>query len=90
MEDSVESGVRMAESFNRFDGTVQGMLNNSKAQTASLANMGEMFEKNEQQLHTMIRRQNRRFTWLLVVVLAVSLIAVGSLAAIILFKQLPM
>jgi len=90
MEDSVESGVRMAESFNRFDGTVQGMLNNSKAQTVSLANMGEMLEKNEQQLHTMIRKQNRRFTWLLVVVLVVSLIAVGSLALIILLKQLPM
>ena len=84
MEDSVESGARMAESFNRFDGTVQGMLSNSKAQTVSLANMGEMFEKNEQQLHTLIRQQNRRFTWLLIFVLSASVVGLGAVVAFLL------
>ncbi|MCK5270113.1 MAG: hypothetical protein KAJ46_04980 [Sedimentisphaerales bacterium] len=86
MEDSVESSVRMTESFNRFDGTVQGMLNNSKAQTASLANMGEMFEKNEQQLHTLIKQQNRRFTWLLVFVLLASVVGLGTVVAFLLLN----
>ncbi len=86
MEDSVESGARMAESFNRFDGTVQGMLSNSKAQTISLANMGEMFEKNEQQLHTLIRQQNRRFTWLLIFVLSASVVGLGAVVAFLLLN----
>ena len=86
MEDSVESGTRMAESFNRFDGTVQGMLSNSKAQTISLANMGEMFEKNEQQLHTLIRQQNRRFTWLLIFVLSASVVGLGAVVAFLLLN----
>ena len=86
MEDSVESGTRMAESFNRFDGTVQGMLSNSKAQTVSLANMGEMFEKNEQQLHTLIRQQNRRFTWLLIFVLSASVVGLGAVVAFLLLN----
>ncbi|MCK5272760.1 MAG: hypothetical protein KAJ52_09280, partial [Sedimentisphaerales bacterium] len=68
------------------DGTVQGMLNNSKAQTASLANMGEMFKKNEQQLHTLIKQQNRRFTWLLVFVLLVTVVGLGAVVAFLLLN----
>jgi len=76
MESSIETEAQMLESFNRFDHSVQGMANHTKAQAMSLANIGEMMERNEQRLQEMVRRQNRRFSWL------VGIIMVGSLAAI--------
>jgi len=89
METSVENESRMVESFTHFDSAVQGMLSNTKAQTLSLANMGEMLEKNEQQVQNLIKHQSRRFTWLLVIIVVVFLAALGTLTALMLMSQNP-
>ncbi|MBN1765189.1 MAG: hypothetical protein JW860_08030 [Sedimentisphaerales bacterium] len=84
LEASVETEARLSESFRQFDTSVQGMLNHSQAQATSLANIGQMLEKNEQRLQELVQKQQRRFTWLLLTVLAVIFLALA--AVIYLFK----
>jgi len=83
VENSSENEARMTDSFNRFDNSLQGVLNNSKSQAQSLTNIGEMLGQNESRLQELVRRQGKRFSWLLVIVLIVALAAIGGLAAIV-------
>ncbi|TFG49947.1 MAG: hypothetical protein E4H40_02100 [Candidatus Brocadiia bacterium] len=87
LEKSTEAELQRAESFNQFGQATQGLLNNSKAQTLSLTNIGRMLEQNEQQLLELSKRQSRRFAWLLAIVLAVSLAAAGAVAAMLIYYE---
>ena len=84
LESSVEAEVQMAESFGRFDKTVLSMAGNTEAQTTALSNMGQVLERNDKRLEELLHRQSRRFAWLVVIVLVVTLAAIASLAVVLL------
>ena len=83
VENTAENDARMTDSFNRFDNSLQGMLSNSKTQSQSLMHIGEIMGQNEIRMRELFRRQGKRFTWLLVIVLMVALAAIGGLAAMV-------
>jgi chromosome segregation ATPase len=70
---SLENQAVQIESFNKFDNTVQGILEGAQAQSASLANIGRMLEQNQQCVREMLDRQSRRFVWLWVGLFGVAL-----------------
>ena len=88
VEISAETAVRMAESFNRFDGSLQGVANQSKAQTVSLANIGNLLEQKELNLQKTLAKQNRRFAWLVGLAVLIILAAIAVLILLI-FNDLP-
>ena len=70
---SLENQALQIESFNKFDNTVQGILEGAQAQSASLANIGKMLEQNQMCVREMLERQSRRFVWLWVGLFGVAL-----------------
>ena len=78
LEASGETEVQMVESFNRFDNSVQGMVNNSNTQTAALREMGMKTEQSQERLQEIVAKQNRRLLWAIVVLAVLSLAAVGA------------
>ncbi|MCF7958269.1 MAG: hypothetical protein K9M57_07475 [Phycisphaerae bacterium] len=83
LESSIVVQNRQADSLNNFDNSVQGMLDNSKAQTISMANIGKMLEDNEVHLQNMIVKQNTRFGWLMGVMAMLGIAAVAAIAVIV-------
>ncbi len=77
MESSLENEVHMAETFSRFDGSMQIVADSAQAQATSLAHIGQMLEQNEQKMQQILSRQNKRFMWLAVVVIIASLAAIA-------------
>ncbi len=89
LESSIIVQNRQADSLINFDNSVQGMLDNSKAQTMSMANIGKMLEDNESHLQNMIVKQNKRFGWLMgiLALLGATTVAAISIITWILVRQ---
>jgi len=79
LETSGQTTVQMAESLHQLDSSLQGVANNSKAQSASLANIGSLLEQNEANLQKIIAKQNRRFAWLIGLWVVIILAGIGAL-----------
>ncbi len=82
LESSLENQVRQVESFNKFDVSVNGMLENSRAQAASLSNIGDMLENSQSHLQDMVNKQNKRFGWLLGVTVAMAVAVIGAVVVL--------
>ncbi|MFC1783873.1 hypothetical protein ACFL02_09870, partial [Planctomycetota bacterium] len=80
LEASGQVDEQMAETFKCFDNTVQGVLESSKVQSASLGNMSATMERNEEQLQKILSRQNRRIIWMFGIFAVLSLALIGVAA----------
>ncbi|MBN2376798.1 MAG: hypothetical protein JXD22_10370 [Sedimentisphaerales bacterium] len=81
LEASGETEVQMVESFNRFDNSVQGMVNNSNTQTATLREMSVKTEGSQARLQEVVAKQNRLLLWAILILSVLSLAAVGAAIA---------
>ena len=87
LEASGQADEQMAETFKCFDNTVQGVLESSKVQSASLGNMSATMERNEEQLQNILSRQNRRIFWMLSIFAVLSLALIGVAVMLFLLRN---
>ncbi len=83
METSVKNQSLQSEAFSQFNTNVKNVSDHSKAQAASLANIGRMMEENERHLQNMIDIQNKRFSKLFIATIALAVTAVVAVCAVI-------
>jgi hypothetical protein len=87
LESSTQSELKMAQSFNRVDLSVQDMAEHSKAQSISLKNIGEVIVQGDEKLTTLLAKQNKRFAWMFGVILILSLAAIAGVILLFLAKS---
>jgi hypothetical protein len=66
MESSMNTETKMAGALDQIDSSMRAMSVNSEKLNSALYTLNEVLRQNEQQVQRLIRNQNRRFTWLLV------------------------
>jgi chromosome segregation ATPase len=74
---AADTDVQMAESFNKFNETLDKLNESTVSQTDSIMQMSRTFATSDRYLKYIISRQNKRFTWIFIA-------AVGVCAAVIL------
>ena len=87
LEASGQADEQMAETFKRFGNTMQGVLESSKVQSASLGNMSTTMERNEEQLQKILSRQNRRIIWIFGIFAVLSLALIGVAVMLFLLRN---
>jgi archaellum component FlaC len=78
---AADTDVQMAESFNKFNQTLDKLNQSTEGQTDSILTMSKTFAASDRYLKYIISRQNKRFMWIFIasvsVCVAVILILVG-------------
>jgi chromosome segregation ATPase len=80
LEASAETDVRLAESFNKFRGTLDRLNDNAVSNTEGIMQMSRTFAASDRYLKHTVSKLNRRFAWMLVGTVAV---CVGVICALI-------
>jgi len=83
LESSAQTETRMSESYQRMDHTLREVAASNKDQLSCLSNVAELLGKNEQVIRQQLTRQNRRFMWLILVVVLGGLALAGAAAVIV-------
>ncbi len=82
---SAETDIQFVETFNKFKTSMEHLDNSTKAQTEMLAQMNKTFAVSDRYMKYLVSRQNRRFTWLFVVSLSVTVFSIIALLAVFTF-----
>ncbi len=78
LENSADSSLKMAGAVGRVDTTMQDMMDHSRAQSMSLKNIGEVIVQGDSRVADLLARQNKRFAWIIGLLLMVSLLMVAG------------
>jgi len=77
----------MAESFNKFNETLDKLNQSALAQTDSIIQMGKTFATSDRYLKYIISRQNKRLMWIFISAISVCAAVVLILTAIIIYLR---
>ena len=80
LEVSSEVEMKISESIGSVDTNMGSMLDHSKNQTSTLLNLSDAMQQSNQNLQSILVKQNKRFTWMLVIILIVSVVAIITAA----------
>jgi DNA repair exonuclease SbcCD ATPase subunit len=84
---AADSDVQMAESFNKFNQTLDKLNKSSLGQTDSITQMSKTFATSDRYLKYIISRQNKRFIWTFVAAIAVCVLVILILTGIIIYLR---
>jgi uncharacterized phage infection (PIP) family protein YhgE len=79
--------VQMAESFNKFNETLDKLNKSAVGQTDSIMQMSRTFATSDRYLKYIISRQNKRFTWIFIAAIGVCVAVVLILTGIIIYLR---
>jgi chromosome segregation ATPase len=79
--------VQMAESFNKFNETLDKLNQNTVGQTDSIAQMSRTFAAGDRYLKYIVSRQNKRFMWVFITAVSVCAAMVLILTGIIIYLR---
>jgi chromosome segregation ATPase len=82
---AADSDVQMAESFNKFNDTLDKLNQNTVGQTDSIAQMSRTFAASDRYLKYIVSRQNKRFMWVFIAAMSVCGAVVLILTGIIIY-----
>lgn len=82
---SAETDIQFVETFNKFKISMEHLDNSTKAQTEMLAQMNKTFAVSDRYMKYLVSRQNKRFTWLFVVSLCVTVFSIIALLIVFTF-----
>lgn len=85
LESAAEIDSRMSESFRQFNDILGNLDRNTVSHTDSIMQMSKTFATSDRYLKYIISRQNKRFMWLFVISLSVSVLAIVALVGIIIY-----
>lgn len=86
---STEISSQMSDNFNRFGSTLEKLDSSTASQTESIVAMGKTFAASDRYLKYIISKQNKRFMWIFVTSLGISVFAIVALivAVVIIFNR---
>jgi len=84
---AADTDVQMAESFNKFNETLDKLNQSTLGQTDSIMQMSKTFATSDRYLKYIISRQNKRFMWIFVIALGVCAAAILILTGIIIYLR---
>ncbi len=84
---AADTDVQMAESFNKFNQTLDKLNQSTVGQTDSILQMSRTFATSDRYLKYIISRQNKRFMWIFVISLGVCVVAILLLTGIIIYLR---
>jgi chromosome segregation ATPase len=84
---AADTDVQMAESFNKFNQTLEKLNQSTLSQTDSIMQMSRTFATSDRYLKYIVSRQNKRFVWVFVTSLTVCIIVILILTGIILYLR---
>lgn len=84
---AADMDVQMAESFNKFNQTLDKLNQSTRSQTDSIMQMSRTFSTSDRYLKYIVTRQNKRFIWVFITSLSVCVIVILILVGIILYLK---
>lgn len=85
LESAAEIDSRMSASFRQFNELLGSLDRNTVSHADSIMQMSKTFATSDRYLKYIISRQNKRFMWLFVISLSVSVLAIAALLGIIIY-----
>jgi len=82
---AADADVQMAESFNKFNETLDKLNESTVGQTDGIMQMSKTFSTSDRYLKYIISRQNKRFMWLFVIAIAVCVVVILTLVGIVIY-----
>jgi chromosome segregation ATPase len=79
--------VQAAESFNKFNETLEKLNQSTMSQTDGIVQMSKTYATSDRYLKYIMSRQNKRFTWVFVIAISVCAAVVLILAGIIIYLR---
>ncbi|HUU17427.1 MAG TPA: hypothetical protein VMW72_09780 [Sedimentisphaerales bacterium] len=84
---AADTDVQMAESFNKFNQTIDKLDQSTLAQTDSIMQMSRTFATSDRYLKYIVSRQNKRFVWVFITALSVCVAVILILTGIIIYLR---
>ncbi len=84
---AADTDVQMAESFNKFNETLDKLNRNTIGQSDSIIQMSRTFATSDRYLKYIISRQNKRFMWIFITAIGVCVLVVLILTGIIIYLR---
>jgi len=84
---AADTDVQMAESFNKFNETLDKLNQSTVAHTDSIKQMGKTFATSDRYLKYIISRQNKRFMWIFIAAISICAAIVLILTGIIIYLR---
>jgi archaellum component FlaC len=84
---AADTDVQMAESFNKFNETLDKLDQSTIGQTDSILQMSKTFATSDRYLKYLISRQNKRFMWIFMIAMGVCVLAIFILTVIIIYLK---
>ena len=84
---AADTDVQMAESFNKFNQTMDKLNQSSLAQTDSIMQMSRTFATSDRYLKYIVSRQNKRFVWVFMIALGICVAVILILTGIVIYLK---
>jgi uncharacterized phage infection (PIP) family protein YhgE len=82
---SADTDVQMAESFNKFNETLEKLNESTVGQSDSITQMSKTFATSDRYLKYILSKQNRRFVWVFIAAVGVCVAVILIFAGIIIY-----
>src|SRR4030042_1228650 len=82
---AADTDVQMAESFNKFNESLDKLNQRTVSQTDSIVQMSRTFATADRYLKYILSKQNRRFMWVFIAAIGVCVLAILILAGIVIY-----
>ena len=87
LESSAENESRIVDSFQRLDAAMNQVAQSNQAQHHCLDQLGEKLQQNNERFQQQLTTQNRRFAWLVGLVILAGLLAAAAVTVVVLLAQ---
>lgn len=84
---AADTDVQMAESFNKFNETLDKLNRSAVGQTDSIMQMSRTFATSDRYLKYIVSRQSKRFMWIFIAAVSVCVLVVLVLTGIIIYLR---
>ncbi len=84
---AADADVQMAESFNKFNQTMDKLDQSTLAQTDSIMQMSRTFATSDRYLKYIVSRQNKRFVWVFITAMGICVAVILILAGIVIYLK---
>ena len=84
---AADADVQMAESFNRFNETLDKLDQTTVGQTDGILQMSKTFATSDRYLKYLISRQNKRFMWIFITAMSICVLVILIFTAIIIYLK---
>jgi hypothetical protein len=75
----------MSQSFNNFNKALEKLNESTNSQTEGIEQMSKTFAASDRYLKYIISKQNKRFMWIFIIAMSISLAAILILTGIIIY-----